>query len=76
MFDIFDVLPLHVQRLRANMAHIGQSRPADGLGFQVKVLKIFPAVRSSLESGPAALTGGRLFSFRFLLETDYTIASY
>jgi hypothetical protein len=32
------------------MAHIRQSRPDSGLGFQVKVLKIFQVVPSSLGS--------------------------
>ena len=31
------------------MAHIRQSRPDSGLGFQVKAPKIFQAVPSSLE---------------------------
>ena len=38
-------------RCRPNLAHIRQSRPDSGLGFQVKVLKIFQDVPSSLESG-------------------------
>ena len=33
------------------MAHISQSRPDSGLGFQVKVLKPFQVVASSLGSG-------------------------
>ena len=33
------------------MAHIRQSRPDSGLGFQVKVLKHFQVVLSSLGSG-------------------------
>jgi len=33
------------------MAHIRQSRPDSGLGFRVKVLKIFQVVPSSLGSG-------------------------
>ena len=33
------------------MAHIKQSRPDSGLGFQVKVLKTFYAVPSSFGSG-------------------------
>ena len=37
------------------MAHITQSRPDSGLDFQVKVLKTFRAVPSSLGSG--ALNG-------------------
>jgi len=36
---------------RANMAHVRQSRPEYGLGFQVKVLKPFYIVPSSLGSG-------------------------
>jgi hypothetical protein len=35
-------------RSRANMAHIRQSRPDSGLGFQVKVLKLFKGVPSLL----------------------------
>ena len=37
-------------RCRANMAHLRQSRPESGLGFQVNVLKTFQAVPSSLGS--------------------------
>ena len=33
------------------MAHIRQSRPDSGLCFQVKVLRTFPVVPSSLERG-------------------------
>jgi len=36
---------------RANMAHIRQSRPDSGCGFQVKVLKTFQVFPSSLGSG-------------------------
>ena len=36
---------------RANMAHTRQSRPDSGLGFQVKDLKPFSIVPSSLERG-------------------------
>jgi len=35
-------------RCTANMAHVRQSRPDSGLGFQLKVLKPFEAVPSSL----------------------------
>jgi len=38
-------------RCRANMAHVRQSRPDSGLGFQVKVLKPFKVVPFSLGSG-------------------------
>jgi len=38
-------------RCRANMARKRQSRPDFGLGFQVKVLKTFEVVPSSLGSG-------------------------
>ena len=38
-------------RFQANMAHIRQSRPDSGLGFQVKGLVTFQAVPSSLGSG-------------------------
>jgi len=34
-------LPKRIDRCGANMAHIRQSRPYSGLGFQVKFLKIF-----------------------------------
>jgi len=40
--------PLHI-RHQANSAHVGQSRPDVGLGFQVKVLKLFP-LRSAAET--------------------------
>ena len=54
-------------RCRANMASIRQSRPDSGLGFQVKALKNFLVVPSSLERGtsgdrvrarPPTLVGG------------------
>jgi len=38
-------------RSRANMAHIRQSRPDSGLGFQAKVLERCQVVRSSLGRG-------------------------
>jgi len=38
-------------RCRASMAHIRQSRPDSGLGFQANVLKPFKGVPSSLGSG-------------------------
>ena len=41
-------------RCRVNMAHIRQSRPDSGLGFQVEVLKTFKIVSSSLGSGTDA----------------------
>jgi len=43
--------PRHVFRCRANMAHVRQSRPDSGLGSQVKDLKPFQVVPSSLVSG-------------------------
>ena len=36
---------------RSNMAHLRQSRPDSGLGFQVRLLTTFHAVPSSLGSG-------------------------
>jgi len=51
---------------RANMAHIRQSRPGSGLGFQVRVLKSFQVGASSLGSGrwgggaPECRVGGAL----------------
>ena len=38
-------------RCLANMAHIRQSRPESGLGFQVNVLQLLQVVPSSLGSG-------------------------
>ena len=38
-------------RCLANMAHIRQSKPDSGLGYQVKLLILFQVVPSSLESG-------------------------
>jgi len=38
-------------RCRANMAHIRQSRPDSGLGFQTKVIVTFEVVPSSPGSG-------------------------
>ena len=53
---------------RANVAHVRQSRPDSGLGFQVNVLKITRVVPSSLGSGfggqPANLTGTSIMRFR------------
>ena len=43
-FESFD-------RCRGTLARIRQSRPDSGLGFQLKVLKTFQGVPSSLESG-------------------------
>ena len=41
-------------RCRANMAHLRQSRPASGLGFQVKVPKnVLSCVPSSLGAAPS-----------------------
>ena len=40
------------------MAHMGQSRPDHGLGFQVKVLKTFQVVPSSLGSKTAVRLHG------------------
>jgi len=42
-------------RCRANMAHVTQSRPDSGLGFQAQVLKTFQVVPSSLDSGEQLL---------------------
>ena len=38
-------------RYRKSIAHIRQSKPGSGLGFQVKVVKLFRGVPSSLDSG-------------------------
>ena len=43
---------LGTNRCRANMAHIRQSMPDSGLGFQVKVRITFQVIPSSLGSGP------------------------
>ena len=40
-----------ISRSRANSAHIRQSRPDVGLGYQVKAFKIFQSVPSSISSG-------------------------
>jgi len=37
-------------RCPANMAHVRQSRPGSGRGFQAKVVRIFQAVSSSFGS--------------------------
>ena len=42
-------------RCRANMAHMRQSRPYSGLGFQVKLLKPFQVVPVLLRGGPPAI---------------------
>ena len=46
--DRFD---MRVNRCRANMAHIRQSRPDYAFGYEVKVHKTYPGVTSSLGSG-------------------------
>ena len=45
-------------RCQANMAHMRQSRPDSGLGFQIKVLKTFSVVPSWLgrEAHPTQLS--------------------
>jgi len=45
-------------RCRANVAHIRQSRPNSGPGFQTKVLKNIKVVPSSLGSGEGAMPAG------------------
>ena len=50
------VIP-HPHRCRANLAHVSQSRPDSGLGFQVNVLEIVQVVPSSL--GRASSRSGR-----------------
>jgi len=49
------------------MAHIGQSRPDSGLGLQVKVLKPFQAVPSSLGSGRGDALMGNLPHLRITI---------
>ena len=44
--------PLYANHCQANTAHIRQSRPHSGLGVQVKTLKTFQGVPSSLQNGP------------------------
>ena len=44
-------------RCCANSAHIRQSRPDSGLGFQVEVFDVFQVVRSSLGSGVRRVSG-------------------
>ena len=46
-------------RCRANVAHIKQSRPDSGLGVQVKVVKTFQVVPTSLGSGADGIQHGR-----------------
>jgi len=50
-------------RCRANTAHIRQSRPDAGLGFQVKPLTVFP---SSLGSGHQSLPHEAINANRFI----------
>ena len=45
-------------RCRANVAHVRQSRPDSGLGFQAIVLKTLSVVPSSLGSGPRKRSSG------------------
>jgi len=67
--------PSRVQtgRRRANSAHVRQSGPESGPGFQTKVLKPFKVVPSSLGSGATPLnisgparvdTSGPIFDFQ------------
>ena len=44
-------------RCPANMVHARQSRQDSGLGFQVKVLKMFPVVPSLLRCGKRRRSG-------------------
>ena len=66
-------IPRSAVRCRANMAHIRQSRPDSGLGFQVHVLTLFEVVPSSLGSvrgvgGGADVWGGWRLSPRTHLQ--------
>jgi len=45
-----------ILRCRANMTHIRQPWPGSGLDFQVKAIKTFQFVSSSLGGGPVAFT--------------------
>ena len=45
-------------RCRPNMAHIRQSRPDSGLGFQVKFVKTFQVVPFALGSGKSTVVCG------------------
>ena len=47
-------------RGKANLAHIRQSRPDSGIGFQAKVLHTFEGFPSSLGSGPGGGSGTRV----------------
>ena len=49
-------------RSRANMAHIKQSKPDSELALQVKILKTFQGVPSSLGSEPAPMRSASCFS--------------
>jgi len=48
-----------MHRCRANIAHIRKSWPDSGLSFQVKVLKTFKVVPSSLRGGIAEMGAAR-----------------
>ena len=52
-----------VSRCRANVVHIGQSRPDYGLGSQVKVLERFSGVPSSLGSGHFSPVAGVCYTW-------------
>jgi hypothetical protein len=57
-----------LQNLRpaVNMAHVRQSRPDSGIGFQVKLLKTFQVVRKRPYPGPAARIGGGAGAWDFI----------
>ena len=54
-------------RCRANVARIRQSRPDSGFGFQVKVVKNFPAVPFLLGSGSPLLHPAPQLTTRFFI---------
>ena len=74
----------HLKRTRqlrcpANMAHIRQSRPDSGLGFQVKVLKTLKVVPSLLGSGAILArnhAGGGKTSDLLPLKASYRCMGY
>ena len=80
--------PMHLSvidqvRCRANMAHIRQSRPDSGLGFQAKVLKTFRDVpyligrgRGARRASNASAKSTRSFIFTTLETTQRQIDGF
>jgi len=65
--NVLVVVKVSMCHSRANSAHIRQSRPESGLGFQVSVVETFQVVPSSLGGGARRFRGGLVFKALRLL---------